>query len=69
MSASGTAHAETRAGERARISEADTGAVAWRRWGPYVSDRQWGTVREDYSESGSAWDSFPFDHARLRAYR
>jgi hypothetical protein len=62
-------HVETTAGERARIFEADAGTVAWRRWGPYVSDRQWGTVREDYSEGGSAWDSFPFDDARLRAYR
>src|ERR1700736_2478016 len=69
MSAAGPAHVETRAGERARILEADAGTVAWRRWGPYVSDRQWGTVREDYSEGGSAWDSFPFDHARQRAYR
>src|ERR1700712_1261875 len=41
----------------------------WRRWGPYVSDRQWGTVREDYSEGGTAWDYFPHDHARSRAYR
>jgi hypothetical protein len=42
---------------------------AWRRWGPYLSDRQWGTVREDYSPGGSAWDYFPHDHARSRAYR
>jgi hypothetical protein len=41
----------------------------WRRWGTYVSDRQWGTVREDYSGDGEAWESFPFDHARSRAYR
>ena len=41
----------------------------WRRWGPYLSERQWGTVREDYSAGGSAWDSFPHDHARSRAYR
>ena len=41
----------------------------WRRWGPYVSERQWGTVREDYSPGGTAWDSFPHDHARSRAYR
>src|SRR5215211_5179180 len=41
----------------------------WRRWGPYLSERQWGTVREDYSESGEAWDHFPHDHARSRAYR
>jgi hypothetical protein len=42
---------------------------AWRRWGPYISDRQWGTVREDYSPDGEAWSYFPFAHAHLRAYR
>ncbi|HEX3347711.1 MAG TPA: glucosidase [Acetobacteraceae bacterium] len=42
---------------------------AWRRWGPYLSERQWGTVREDYSEHGTAWDYLPHDHARSRAYR
>ena len=41
----------------------------WKNWGPYLSERQWGTVREDYSEYGSAWDFFPHDHARSRAYR
>ena len=41
----------------------------WYRWGPYVSERQWGTVREDYSADGSAWDYMPHDHARSRAYR
>ncbi|PMS37881.1 hypothetical protein B0G57_101463 [Trinickia symbiotica] len=41
----------------------------WRRWGPYLSERQWGTVREDYSENGTAWDYFPHDHARSRMYR
>jgi hypothetical protein len=41
----------------------------WRRWGPYLSERQWGTVREDYSANGTAWDYFPHDHARSRAYR
>jgi hypothetical protein len=43
--------------------------VAWKRWGPYLSERAWGTVREDYSPDGSAWDYFPHDHARSRAYR
>jgi hypothetical protein len=43
--------------------------VAWRRWGPYLSERSWGTVREDYSADGSAWDYLPHDHARSRAYR
>src|SRR5436189_6149901 len=41
----------------------------WKKWGPYLSERQWGTVREDYSEHGEAWDYFPHDHARSRAYR
>ena len=53
--------------EGQRISNAD--AQGWRRWGPYLSDRQWGTVREDYSEDGDAWEYFPHDHARSRAYR
>src|ERR671938_392424 len=43
--------------------------LAWRRWGPYLSERAWGTVREDYSPDGSAWGSFPHDHARSRVYR
>ena len=44
-------------------------AVSWRRWGPYLSERAWGTVREDYSRDGEAWTYFPHDHARSRAYR
>ena len=55
--------------ERARLAEADAGTAAWRAWGPYVSERAWGTVREDYSEHGAAWDYLPHDHARSRAYR
>jgi Mannosylglycerate hydrolase MGH1-like glycoside hydrolase domain/Glycosyl hydrolase family 63 C-terminal domain len=56
--------------EGARLEEAGTSAVAsWRRWGPYLAERQWGTVREDYSPYGSAWDHLPHDHARSRAYR
>ena len=43
--------------------------AAWRTWGPYLSERAWGTVREDYSENGEAWDSFPHDHGRSRVYR
>ncbi|MGV1867934.1 MULTISPECIES: MGH1-like glycoside hydrolase domain-containing protein [unclassified Rhizobium] len=54
--------------EGQRLQEIKRG-VAWRRWGPYVSERQWGTVREDYSADGDAWNFFPFDHARSRAYR
>src|SRR5579871_1032653 len=42
---------------------------AWQRWGPYLAERQWGTVREDYSAGGDAWDYLPHDHARSRAYR
>ena len=42
-------------------------SVPWHRWGPYLAERQWGTVREDYSAHGTAWDFFPHDHARSRA--
>jgi hypothetical protein len=55
--------------EQRRLREADTEAVPWRRWGPYVSERQWGTVREDYSASGDAWWYLPHEQARSRAYR
>jgi hypothetical protein len=55
--------------ERARLASANSGAESWRQWGPYLSERQWGTVREDYSPGGKAWDFFPHDHARSRAYR
>ncbi|MBM82200.1 MAG: hypothetical protein CMJ78_16660 [Planctomycetaceae bacterium] len=41
----------------------------WKRWGPYLSERQWGTVREDYSPDGEPWDYFPFEHSHQRAYR
>src|SRR5713101_1073392 len=55
--------------ERRRLEEAATRGAHWKRWGPYLSERQWGTVREDYSAGGTAWDYFPHDHARSRAYR
>jgi hypothetical protein len=55
--------------EQRRLNEAREQAVPWRKWGPYVSERQWGTVREDYSENGNAWDYFTHDQARSRAYR
>jgi hypothetical protein len=55
--------------ERTRLDEARERNAHWRRWGPYLADRQWGTVREDYSAHGTAWDDFPHDHARSRAYR
>src|ERR1051325_3648722 len=57
------------AAERQRLLEQRERGTPWWRWGPYLSERQWGTVREDYSPDGSAWDSFPHDHARSRAYR
>jgi hypothetical protein len=55
--------------EHRRLEECRRRTKHWRRWGPYVSDRAWGTVREDYSAGGTAWDYFPHDHARSRAYR
>jgi hypothetical protein len=55
--------------ENRRLDEARTGTAPWRKWGPYLSERQWGTVREDYSDSGDAWNYFSHDHARSRAYR
>jgi hypothetical protein len=61
--------ATSRTPEHRRLEESRAGAVAWKTWGPYLSERQWGTVREDYSEDGDAWRYFPHDHARSRAYR
>ena len=55
--------------EQQRLEESRRKEKHWKRWGPYLSERAWGTVREDYSPNGSAWDSFPHDHARSRAYR
>ncbi|MCB0930617.1 MAG: glucosidase [Mycobacterium sp.] len=55
--------------EHARLEEAAAGGAPWRRWGTYVSERAWGTVREDYSADGDAWSYFPFEHSRSRAYR
>src|SRR5919204_6238029 len=55
--------------EERRLAEARARTAHWRRWGPYLSARQWGTVREDYSPSGTAWEYFPHDHARSRVYR
>jgi hypothetical protein len=55
--------------ENQRLQEAREQNTPWRRWGPYLSERQWGTVREDYSEGGNAWDYFTHDQARSRAYR
>src|SRR5204862_8024339 len=55
--------------EHRRLDEAREKKIAWRKWGPYLSDRQWGTVREDYSVDGNAWGHFTHDQARSRAYR
>src|SRR6266852_4698169 len=55
--------------EQRRIQEASRREEHWRRWGPYLSERAWGTVREDYSPDGTAWEFFPFDHSHLRVYR
>jgi len=54
--------------EAQRLDEAREQGVPWRQWGPYLSERQWGTVREDYSADGNAWDYFSHDQARSRAY-
>jgi Mannosylglycerate hydrolase MGH1-like glycoside hydrolase domain len=62
-------HAAPPAAERQRLAAIRERGEPWWRWGPYLAERQWGTVREDYSPYGSAWDSFPHDHARSRAYR
>src|SRR5205085_3351711 len=55
--------------EHGRLEDARTGAAPWKAWGPYLSERQWGTVREDYSQGGDAWNYFTHDQSRSRAYR
>ena len=55
--------------EEQRLQASDERDAHWKRWGPYLAERQWGTVREDYSANGDAWNYFPHDHARSRAYR
>ncbi|MFL5617887.1 MAG: MGH1-like glycoside hydrolase domain-containing protein [Gemmatimonadaceae bacterium] len=62
-------NADTPTAETTRLEEDAAREKNWKRWGPYLAERQWGTVREDYSEYGSCWDYFPHDHARSRAYR
>ena len=64
-----TLTAERAGAEMERLAEARERGVPWRKWGPYLSERQWGTVREDYSENGDAWNYFSHDQARSRAYR
>src|SRR3974390_1788527 len=58
-----------RQAELSRLEEVPKGRAPWRRWGPYVSERAWGTVREDYSATGDAWQYLPHAHARSKAYR
>ena len=55
--------------EHIRLEQSRLHKVPWKKWGPYLSERQWGTVREDYSENGDAWNHFSHDQARSRAYR
>ena len=55
--------------EERRLRDNAARAMNWHRWGPYLSERAWGTVREDYSADGAAWEYFPHEHARSRAYR
>jgi hypothetical protein len=70
MSSASMADADRRHGVEAQRLLEDAGhGKNWKRWGPYLSERQWGTVREDYSEGGACWEYFPHDHARSRAYR
>lgn len=68
-STSSSSATTTAVAERQRLAEDKAGQQHWRRWGPYLSERQWGTVREDYSPGGTAWEYLPHDHARSRAYR
>ena len=55
--------------EQRRLSDEREKGIPWKKWGPYLSERQWGTVREDYSQDGNAWNYFTHDQARSRAYR
>src|ERR1700756_1667479 len=55
--------------EEIRLQESHDRKKHWKRWGPYLAERQWATVREDYSPDGNAWEYFPHEHARSRAYR
>ena len=66
--AKGTTRAPVKTTEELRLDEAREKGVPWRQWGPYLSERQWGTVREDYSDNGDAWNYFTHDQARSRAY-
>jgi len=65
----GRAGQQVLCGEDERLEAAEARTANWKRWGPYLAERQWGTVREDYSAGGNCWDYFPHDHARSRVYR
>ena len=60
---------EFQTAEHRRLADSEARRADWKHWGPYLSERAWGTVREDYSATGAAWDYFPHDHARSRTYR
>ena len=64
-----TNHANKSGAEKTRLQEDREGRAAWKKWGPYLSERQWGTVREDYSSNGDAWNYFTHDNAQYRACR
>jgi hypothetical protein len=64
-----TSSAKAKSPEHDRFEDARTGAIPWKAWGPYLSERQWATTPEDYSDSGDAWSHFPHDQARSRTYR
>src|SRR5215469_8183912 len=65
---SDTAREEKMTKEKTRLQQAKEKVMPWKKWGPYLSERQWGTVREDYSHTGDAWNYFSHDQARSRAY-
>jgi hypothetical protein len=69
ISLRGDAMPSTMTAEHKRLVDSESRKADWKQWGPYLSERAWGTVREDYSANGEAWDYFPHDHARSRAYR
>src|SRR5512145_1981705 len=64
-----TQHTTQSGAEESRLQEDREGRAPWKKWGPYLSERQWGTVREDYSSNGDAWNYFSHDNAQYRAYR
>src|SRR5262249_54522560 len=64
-----TNHTNESSAEQTRLKEDREGRAPWKKWGPYLSERQWGTVREDYSPGGDAWNYFTHDQAQYRAYR